>query len=788
MTASNVRAAEPHIRRITPAGLSSGQSRSISLIGERLSDVTGILFYDQRLKASEFKVTDDKNITFEVAADPSLNNDLYAFRLISKTGLSNMRLLGVNKFPSVVEVEPNSDFESPQVIELQQTIDGTVRNEDVDYFAVELEAGQTLSVELEGLRHASDQNFFDPSLAILDANRFEVASNDDATLLRQDCLCSFQALQAGRYIIEVRESSYGGNDDCLYRLHVSNQTRPVTMIPAGGKPGELLQATLIDDLGNSWQEEFQLPDSPTESFSVWSNRNGVQSPSPNYLRVVELENYVEAEPNGDMKSVAPVSVIPAAFQGVLQEENDEDFFAFSAKKDQRFEIQSVTRSAVRSPADTVLNIFKLNGNHLAGNDDNKGPDSFLDFKAPEDGDYAIRVRDHLGRGGIDFVYRVELNAKSPSVQTDIAEQSRYQSQQIVVPQGARTAIEVKVNRRNIGGDAMVNLEGLPAGLSAEAVLCPADRSSVPIVIRSSSDTALSATLASIRTVITQGDTSITGPLRQRTQLIRAQNNVDVWGFDCNQVAVAATEAAPFDIEVIQPGVPLVRDGTMNLKVKLHRKEGFDGQVRLRLVYNTPGMSANGSIRIEKDVTETEIPITANGNATLGVWAMSLLAWTSIDRGDIKLSSEPFTIEIADRIFDFAFNKAMGEVGKPIDVLVGVKQKRVLEGTTEIELVGLPPGTTCDASKVVFDPTAEQVVYRLNVPADAKPGSFKTLNCRGTITSDAGVITQTNGTGEVQIDVPLVAAPAAPAPTASPEPAAPKVLTRLEQLRAMRESN
>ncbi|MFM7928011.1 MAG: PPC domain-containing protein, partial [Pirellula sp.] len=135
-----------------------------------------------------------------------------------------------------------------------------------DYYSVELEAGQRLNVELEGLRHAYLNNFFDPYVAIYDANRFEITASDDSVFLQQDCLCSMVAPAKGRYIIEVRESSFGGNDQCKYRLHVGGFPRPVAILPSGGPAGQPLTATCIDLLGNSWQETFDIPaDARTKS-------------------------------------------------------------------------------------------------------------------------------------------------------------------------------------------------------------------------------------------------------------------------------------------------------------------------------------------------------------------------------------------------------------------------------------------------------------------------------------------------------------------------------------------
>jgi hypothetical protein len=81
-----------------------------------------------------------------------------------------------------------------------------------------------------------------------------------------------------------------------------------------------------------------------------------------------------------------------------------------------------------------------------------------------------------------------------------------------------------------------------------------------------------------------------------------------------------------------------------------------------------------------------------------------------------------------------------------------------------------------------------LVFPLTIPAETRAGNYKTLVCRGTVTSDKGLISQTNGNAEVQIDVPVAPPPApaatAPMPMPTPAPAAPadKPLSRLEQLR------
>jgi hypothetical protein len=122
--------------------------------------------------------------------------------------------------------------------------------------------------------------------------------------------------------------------------------------------------------------------------------------------------------------------------------------------------------------------------------------------------------------------------------------------------------------------------------------------------------------------------------------------------------------------------------------------------------------------------------------------------------------------------------------------LGAKLKRPVEGKVEIEILGVPPGTTATNAKQVLAPEIDRLAFALQIPAETRAGNYKTIVYRGTVTSDKGVITQTNGNSEIQIDVPIAPPASTPATSVAATPATPaaptdKPLTRLEQLRQQR---
>jgi hypothetical protein len=266
--------------------------------------------------------------------------------------------------------------------------------------------------------------------------------------------------------------------------------------------------------------------------------------------------------------------------------------------------------------------------------------------------------------------------------------------------------------------------------------------------------------------------------------VRGQNNRDVWGINSDKLAIGVTEPVGFDIEVVPPQVPLVRDGTMPLQLKIKRKPGFNQSIRVRLLETPPGVTASTSTTIPGDKDTAEIPLTANSKASLGSWPVTVLATSKMgDNSTVVIASEFVNVEIADRLFDFQFSKTMAEVGQPAKVKVAVKLLRPVDGKVEVEMVGLPPGTSMEKSKLPLAKDAQSLIYELKIPDNARPGLFKTIACRGLVSSDKGLITQVNGTGEVQIDVPRGEKGKAKSVASDDKP-----LSRLEELRKQREQS
>ncbi|MGC4002301.1 MAG: PPC domain-containing protein [Pirellulales bacterium] len=787
MQAQLARAVEPVLNEIVPAGFQRGTEVDVQFKGVRLEDAEEALFYSPGLTVKSWEAAGNVvKAKLAVAADCRLG--IHAVRLRSATGVGNLRLFSIGAFPEVAEVEPNNLFETPQAIALGTTVAGVVQTEDVDYFVVEAKAGQRITAEIEGLRLGYTS--FDPYLAILNEKRFELARLDDASLLLQDCVASIVAPEDGKYVIQLRESSYGGDGTGRYRLHVGSYPRPLGVYPAGGRPGETLEIKCLGDVGGEFAAKVTLPSDGSSTHAFYAQNEQGIAPSPNQLRVVDLPNVLETEPNNAHTDVASAVPAPVAFNGIIQTDGDVDWFKFSAKKGEQYDVRVHARGTLRSPLDPVLSINNDKGNQIASNDDSGGmPDSYLKFAVPNDGDYYVSIRDHLKSGGPTYVYRVEVTPIKPSLTVNLPERQQYVPTLLNVPRGNRMALMVALQRQNFGGEAGLELRGAPNGLTAEPLPFVGGNTLVPVLFSATPDAAPSGALVEMLAKSRDPNQPAEGRFYQRSMLIRGQNNKDVYGHDADRMAAAITKEVPFKLEIVAPTAPLVRDGQIDLKVTAARVGEFKGPISIALLYNPAGVASSGSIVIPEGKNEAVIPLTANNGAALGTHKIIVVGRTVLGGGTVECSTGFADLTITDSFFSVAFQKAAVELGQSTDVLIKAEKKADFPGKAKVELVGLPAGTTSTPIEIASG--AEELVFKVVTdPAVAKPAKYTSLICRTTFEVNGMTVIQNQGTGELRIDAPLPPKPNAPAAAAPittvAKPAEPKRLNRLEMLRQQKD--
>jgi hypothetical protein len=765
-----------------------GTEVEVTLGGGRLADAKEIVFYQPGVSVTKLQVVNDGAVkaTLKIAHDCLLG--LHEIRLRTATGISEVRSFSVGALKDVAEVEPNNEFAKPQPIPMNSTVNGVADNEDVDYFVVDAKKGERISAEVEGIRLGI--TLFDPYVAIMDAKRFELASSDDSALVWQDGEASVIAPADGKYIIQVRESAYAGNGACLYRLHVGNFPRPTATVPGGGKLGEAVDVKWIGDVSGEKTTKVNLPATPTRDYGLVAQDEKGVAPYPNTFRLSPFGNTLEVEPN-DNHPTATAFTAPMALNGVIGKPGDVDHFVFKATKGQTFDVKVYAR-ALRSPLDSVLYLGARNGGAMLGSDDANGPDSYFRFAAPNDGEYVIWIQDQLLKGGPDYAYRIEVSPVEPKLAMSVATESLQRGTgtiAVAVPKGNRQAILVNASRADFGGDLALSVTGLPAGVAMEADTMAANLGTYPVLFTAKPDAPPASSLAKIAGKHVDPKVNVPSEFSQAIELVLGQNNIPFWTRTVESLAVAVVDETPYSIEIVEPKVPLVRGGSMNLKVVATRKPGFTAPIAISLPWNPPGVGSAGGVSIPEKQNEALIPVNADGGAELKTWKIVVNGYSNGPTGPLMVSSQLAKLAIAAPFLGFTYQAVSVEQGKEVDMAIKVQKAVDFPGEAVVTLVGLPNKVTTEPKKITKDTT--DLMFHLKTDKVSPAGNHANLFCQVIVTQNGEPILHNIGTGQLRIDVPIPPKANAPAPAAAPKAvaaapapaAAPaKPLSRLEKLR------
>ena len=650
-------------------------------------------------------------------------------------------------YPVVQEKEPNSDFKTPQPIQLNQTIAGVIENEDIDYFSVQLKKGQRLTAEVEGIRLGV--TLFDPYIAIMDTNRFELAACDDSALGLQDPFLQFSAPKDGTYIIQLREAAYGGDNKCFYRLHVGNFPRPKTVFPMGGMVGQELSLKFLGDISGPIAQSLKLPSEIEAKLPLYAQQNNLMAPTPNFIRVSSFPNVMEVEPNEDQKTATAATIdLPLAFNGIIDKAGDYDTFKFKAKKGQNLDIGVYARR-LRSPLDSVLTVTDAKGKQIANNDDSAGPDSYARVAIPEDGDYFVRIRDHLRGGGPEYTYRIEITPATPVLTITVpqAVQNSQERQAIAIPRGNRMGTVIRATRSNFSGDVAITAENLPKGVKAECEPMAANAEIIPVIFEAAADAPVGGKLADFSAKPTDAKIDVKGEFEQTIDLVTGGNNTPYYQAHVDKLALAVAEEAPFKLTLVEPKAPLVQNGSMDLKVKVERKAGFTGPITIRMLFNPPGTNAAAQANIPANKDEATLAINASGGAPIRSWKIAVLGSADI-KGQTWVSTQLAKLQIAEPFLSAKFDIASIEQGKSGKVVCKLEQKTKFDGKAKIELRGLPAGVTANPASKEITASDTEVTFDVSTSAKSPAGQHKNLLCQVTIMKDGEPIIQNVGQGGI----------------------------------------
>ena len=754
-------AGSPTVGQVIPSAAHRGTEAEVTLTGGNLGDARTLLFDQKGIECvSVSEVTAGKfKAKLKIAADARLGE--YAFRAITNSGIGDVKLFFVTPFP--VQKEADEVAAEPykvQPAKLGTTIYGTAPGEDQDHFEVEAKKGQRISAEVVGVRIAT-QAHLDAHLKITTADGKELAEQDDSVFTRQDPSVSVIAPEDGKYRVILRDSTNSGQGPCNYLLHIGSYPRPTIVYPLGGMAGETVKFTMLGDAGGPFEQTVKLPAEPQDRFEIIAEKDGEIAPQPNFVRVSPFPNVLEVEPNNTIQTATPSKYAPpVALNGIIQEKGDVDYFKFTAQKGMVYEV-NVRARMLRSPLDPVVEIYNDKGGRLALNDDAGGPDSYVRWTAPADGDFFLQVHDQLMRGGPLFAYRAEIAKMAPALITYLPEMVINSSQQrrsVPVPKGNRYATLVQVKRADVGGDVLLEPKGLPAGVSAAFDKADKSVDRIAMVFEAKPDAAPAQTEFIIEAKLTEPpkDTTVASRIAHRVETSENGNQKSYYGVDEHALPIAVTDEIPVTINYVQQKVPILQNGSMALKVLVERRNDFKGPIDIQVLYAPPGVGTPGTVNIpgeKKDGDKTiaaqnegSITISANGNAPIAKWKTVIVGTADFGKGPTWMSTQLFDLEVAAPFVTGAIVRTFIDQGGEGSMTVKLDQKNAFEGKAKIALIGLPQGVTAEEREITKDDT--EVKFALKATPTAQVGQAKTVFASFTLVRDGETMTNTIASGGI----------------------------------------
>ncbi|MCG3199990.1 MAG: hypothetical protein GHCLOJNM_04519 [bacterium] len=731
--------ASPTLSVILPRGAARGATAEVVFHGANLGDAVDLLFHEPGLSLAKMEVVDSNQVKCVLGIAPDTPLGPQPVRIRTRTGISNLALFSVGNLRELAEPEPNDDPKNAPEVPLDSTVNGRVTSEDVDFYAVQLKPGDRLAVEIEALRLGTV--LFDPKLRLFGPAGHELIAEDDTSLCAQDAAFVHVAEATGRYTVAVSEAAYGGAENDYYRLHLGRFPRPLAMSPLGGVSAATTTVTWLGDPGIS-TETLSVPEtSIPRTVRVSSKSQAGESPTRLRFRSSPYPGILESEPNNQADQATPGS-IPGAFDGILSQAGDEDFFQFPGIPGQSFEVRVWARE-LGSPLDSVLAVFGPDGGALLSDDDSAGIDSVGRITTSSTATHRIEVRDHLGRGGPLFSYRVEVNPIRPTVNLTLLENKPVQA---AVPRGNRALLLLSAQRNDFGGALNLGFGRLPDAVRAEHQPFREDLSTLPVLISAATEAQIAGALVDI-TAAHSADPSITGRLSQDVVLVYGDNEVVFLPQRVDRVALAVTDPAPFEIEMHQPKVPIVRGGAMDLVVRARRAPGFADAIDLRVPWTPSGVGAGTGI-IPAGATETSVHLDAGSGAALGTWKLAVTGssagWTV---------ATPFIdLEVSEPWVTFEVVKAETERGKPVEMTVSLTQAHPFAGTFKAELLGYPGGISVPPLDFTRETTALQ--FPITVTPEAPSGKHEGLFVRAILEASGETILHQSGGGQLVVYDPL----------------------------------
>ncbi|MDE0818496.1 MAG: PPC domain-containing protein, partial [Pirellulaceae bacterium] len=472
--------------------------------------------------------------------------------------------------------------------EIPATLTGVIeKGEDRDYFKFSIDAPTQLVFHCRCMRLQDRihdlQKHADPMITVKNSQGSTIAANDNYFAADPFMVVKFQ--QAGEYYLEVRDVRFTGNKYWNYAIDVLNRPFATNVFPlaiSATKPTtfELIGESVPTDMTISYAPQaVGLPLGPQMLSLV--NEQQVFDPVAVYVsdKTILLES---AADNNDKEHAQQIQ-IPAVINGRVSSDADIDYYQFEAKQGDKISFEIIARRR-QSMLDSYIVLENSAGAQLKTGDDFQfGRRTYWDsrienYVIPSDGIYYIAVYDRHLRGGVEFVYALEITPSRPSFELLL------DTAKTLTSPGTGGVVFCRVKRLSgFTGEVQLHVSGMPTGVTAFGGRILAGAADGCIIFQAAADAPLGAANVRIYGTAVDGDDVVVVDALAHQETYMPGGGRNHFPVKVHTVSVQA----PSDIQSLTLStqeITLKPGESVRIDVEMVRAEGFDKNVSLDVLF------------------------------------------------------------------------------------------------------------------------------------------------------------------------------------------------------------
>lgn len=578
----------PDNRVLSPDAWEQTVDRMIKLRGADIPKVARDKIVDYLQASARAGVVTAK---FEIA--PNAPAGTREVRLVTDFGISAGFRFEIGTLP---EVTANGDIQS---VELPSIVNGTLAaSGQKDRYRFHASKGEKVSFNCKGYRlNEQSVSYFNPVLQIEDAKGKVIAKSLGKVGL--DPLLHWTAPAEGDYTVVVRDLLWKGNPASIYRMTIGNIPSDITLTPAVGRPGQVLEA--------------QVADGPSIKVNLPSDITGMaRVATPLGDAPVLIRDIIDGGGAVTSADLATAVTLPAMFSGEIKRSGQVDIYKIRALQYAGFELYaSRMQSALR--AKVVIKNSKGEVVHTRVQSDDG--DIAIGDGFRSEGEYTVEISSANGQPGSYAWESVVGKVRDFTVVST--------PDGINLSPGRIGALEVRATRRDgISEPIRVTVRNPPSWLRVIPAVIPPDHDRANLILEVAGNAPTGGAEIILDAVTEVPDEATPDEWIELRRRVRPQeiyralnNNTRTVERDAAYIGVTA-EQTPFSLLLEDSNPVIIKpNGEAEVRVKVLRSANYGGGVLVQFQGLPPGIEPIPFVQfVPPGQTTATFKLRANGGA------------------------------------------------------------------------------------------------------------------------------------------------------------------------------